>query len=127
MSSLMTHYPYVISVILMMTGFYAVMASSNLIKKLIGLSLFQTSVLLMYVAAGKRVGGSPPIFTEGAELYSNPLPQVLMLTAIVVGVATLAVGLALVVRIQAAYGTTQEDEMLAKDREENLTEGAHAE
>lgn len=110
------HYPYWISIILMMTGFYAVMATSNLVRKLIGLSLFQTSVLLLYVAAGKVMGGAVPIYEEGVELYSNPLPQVLMLTAIVVGISTLAVGLALVVRISDSYGTIEEDEILAKDR-----------
>lgn len=110
------HYPYWISVILMMTGFYAVMASPNMIKKLIGLSLFQTSVLLLYVSAGKVSNGSPPIYAENVQLYSNPLPHVLMLTAIVVGVATLAVGLAIVIKTRVAYGTTEEDEIVAMDR-----------
>lgn len=110
------HYPYWISIVLMMSGFYAVMASSNLIKKLIGLSLFQTSVLLFYVAAGKVTNGTTPIYSDNAEIYSNPLPQVLMLTAIVVGVATLAVGLAIVVRIRGSYGTIEEDEIIAKDK-----------
>lgn len=110
------HYPYWISIVLMMSGFYAVMSTSNLIKKLIGLSLFQTSVLLFYVAAGKVTGGTTPIYRDNIELYSNPLPQVLMLTAIVVGVATLAVGLALVVRIRGSYGTIEEDEIIAKDK-----------
>lgn len=110
------HYPYWISIILMMSGFYAVMSSSNLIKKLIGLSLFQTSVLLFYVSASKVGGGVTPIYRDTEQLYSNPLPQVLMLTAIVVGVATLAMGLAIVVRIRGSYGTIEEDEILAKDR-----------
>lgn len=110
------HYPYWISIILMMSGFYAVMASGNLIKKLIGLSLFQTSVLLFYVAASKVSGGTTPIYREGVEIYSNPLPQVLMLTAIVVGVATLAVGLAIVVRIRGSYGTIEEEEIINQDK-----------
>lgn len=112
------HYPYWISIVLMMTGFYGVMSTGNLIKKLIGLSLFQTSVLLFYVSAGKVAGGITPILREGAEnaVYSNPLPQVLMLTAIVVGIATLAVGLAIVVRIRGSYGTIEEDEILAQDK-----------
>lgn len=114
----MAHYPYYISILLMMAGLYAIMASHNLIKKLIGLSIFQTSVLLLYVASGKVQGGSAPIYSEAADLYSNPLPQVLMLTAIVVGVATLAVGLALVVRIRSAYGSTEEDVLIAADRKE---------
>lgn len=126
MNEIATHYPYWISIILMMSGFYTVMASSNLIKKLIGLSLFQTSVLLLYVAAGKVHGGIAPIYTEGAEIYSNPLPHVLMLTAIVVGVATLSVGLALVVRIQAAYGTIHEVDMMQQDNEENRKESRMA-
>lgn len=111
------HYPYWISIVLMMTGFYGVMASGNLIKKLIGLSLFQTSVLLFYVSAGKVAGGVTPIIREGEGIvHSNPLPHVLMLTAIVVGIATLAVGLAIVVRIRGSYGTIEEDEILAQDR-----------
>jgi multicomponent Na+:H+ antiporter subunit C len=111
-----SHYPYWISIVLMMTGFYGVMATSNLVKKLIGLSLFQTSVLLFYVSAGKIENAAPPIYRSGVELYSNPLPQVLMLTAIVVGVATLAVGLAIAVRIRGSYGTIEEDEIIAQDK-----------
>ena len=110
------HYPYWISIVLMMSGFYTVMSTSNLIKKLIGLSLFQTSVLLLYVSAGKVAGGVAPILREGAEVYSNPLPQVLMLTAIVVGIGTLGVGLSLVIRIRGSYGTIEEDEIIALDR-----------
>lgn len=110
------HYPYWICIVLMMSGFYTVMATSNLIKKLIGLSLFQTSVLLLYVSAGTVTHGIPPIHEGGEQVYSNPLPQVLMLTAIVVGIATLAVGLALVVRIRGSYGTIEEDEIIAQDR-----------
>lgn len=122
-----THYPYWISIVLMMTGLYAVMAHTNLIKKLIGLSLFQTSVLLLYVSAGKVKGGVVPIYVESDVVYSNPLPQVLMLTAIVVGVATLAVGLALVVRIRGAYGTIEEDEILAIDaKSRHIPEGESA-
>lgn len=109
------HYPYWICVALMMSGFYIVMSTSNLVKKLIGLSLFQTSVLLLYVSAGKVKGGIPPIQGEDPAIYSNPLPQVLMLTAIVVGVATLALGLALVVRIRGSYGTIEEDEIIQLD------------
>lgn len=114
--TLADHYPYWICIVLMMSGFYTIMSTSNLIKKLIGLSLFQTSVLLLYVSAGKVSGGTMPIATAETEIYSNPLPQVLMLTAIVVGIATLAVGLALVVRIRGSYGTVEEDEIIAQDR-----------
>lgn len=115
---IMTHYPYWMSIILMMTGLYAVMATSNLIKKLIGLSMFQTSVMLFYVSASKVRYGAAPVITDGVEVYSNPLPHVLMLTAIVVGLAILAVGLALAVRIRGAYGTVEEDEIIALDREQ---------
>lgn len=114
--TLEAHYPYWISIVLMMSGFYTVMSTSNLVKKLIGLSLFQTSVLLLYVSAGKVSGGAIPILDDDIEIYSNPLPQVLMLTAIVVGIATLAVGLALVVRIRGSYGTIEEDDIIAMDR-----------
>jgi multicomponent Na+:H+ antiporter subunit C len=99
----------------MMVGFYTLIARGNLVKKLIGLNIFQTSVILMYVSFGKVAGGTAPILVEGGEgagvIYSNPLPHVLMLTAIVVGVATLALGLSLVVRIKEAYGTIEEDEI----------------
>ena len=123
----------------MMVGFYALISRDNLVKKLIGLNIFQTSVIMMYVSFGKISGGTAPILIEsgghggdghgvqvagdaahtirdGAEiLYSNPIPHVLMLTAIVVGVATLALGLSLVVRINEAYGTIEEDEITRKD------------
>ena len=108
-------YNYLVVVFLMMAGFYVVIAQGNLIKKLVGLSLFQTSVFIFYISMGKISGGEAPIFVEGANLYSNPLPHVLILTAIVVGVATTAVGLAIVVRIHEAYGSVEEDEINAKD------------
>lgn len=119
-----SHYLYWIAIVLMMLGFYTVIVSPNLVKKLIGLSLFQTSVLLLYVGAGKVAGGEAPIYTEGAELYSNPLPQVLMLTAIVVGVATTSVGLALAVRIRHAYGTVEEDEIIALSQQDQKIHAA---
>ena len=103
-------------VVLMMLGLYIVIARDNLVKKVMGLSIFQVSVILFYVAVGKVDGGTAPILGEGIEVYSNPLPHVLMLTAIVVGIATTALGLALVVRIREAYGTTEEDEIVAMDR-----------
>lgn len=98
-------------VILMMVGFYTLIARGNLVKKLIGLNIFQTSVFIMYISVGKVTGGTAPILVYGGEdvLYSNPIPHVLILTAIVVGVATLALGLSLVVRIKEAYGTIEED------------------
>lgn len=108
-------YNYWIAIFLMMAGFYVVIARNNLVIKLIGLSIFQTSVFLLFITMGKIEGGTAPIATEGAELYSNPLPHVLILTAIVVGVATVALGLALVVRIREAFGTIEADEILEKE------------
>ena len=108
-------YNYWIVVVLMMMGLWIIVAHGNLMKKLVGLNVFQVSVILFYVTIGKVDGGTPPIMTDlaaiGASAYSNPLPHVLMLTAIVVGVAVTAVGLALVVRIKEAYGTIDEDEI----------------
>ena len=115
MSQILGLYNYWIVVFLMMAGFYIVIASGNLIKKLIGLNIFQTSVFLLYISMGKVEGGTAPIVTEGASTYSNPLPHVLILTAIVVGIATTAVGLALVVRIREAYGTIEEDEIHSRE------------
>lgn len=111
-------YNYWVVIVLMMIGLYIVIAYGNLMKKLIGLNIFQTSVFLLYLSMGKVTGGTAPILGEGFDIYSNPLPSVLILTAIVVGVATTALALALVIRIHEAYGTTEEDEILAKDREQ---------
>lgn len=144
---------------LMMIGLYITFASGNLIKRLVGLSLFQTSVFLFYVTLGKVAGGTAPILFgadtpyhgggHGAEeahhavtvpggqalgnasapvelvnTYSNVLPHVLMLTAIVVGVATLSVGLALIVRIREAYGSIESDEVREIDLETALAQDA---
>lgn len=154
MNTVMGLYNYWIVIFLMMTGFYIVIARSNLIQKIIGLNIFQISVFLLYITMGKIKGGQAPILlppatpggahgsghdvaTAGGEavaaaghvadalehaanepvLYTHPLPSVLMLTAIVVGVATTSLGLALIVRIREAYGTIEEDEILLKDRE----------
>ena len=111
MSSFLGLYNYWIVIFLMMAGFYNVIARGNLIRKLVGLNIFQTSVFLLYISMGKVKGGTAPILVEGVTTYSNPLPHVLILTAIVVGIATTAVGLALVVRIRTAYGTIEEDEI----------------
>ena len=102
-------YNYWVVIFLMMTGFYVVIASGNLVKKIIGINLFQASVFILYISMGKVSGGAAPILRETIQTYSNPLPHVLILTAIVVGVATTALGLALVVRIKEAYGTVEED------------------
>jgi len=142
LSIVLDQYNYAVVIILMMTGLYVVFASRNLIKKLVGLSIFQTSVFLLYITIGKVSGGQPPIVeSHGSDhsnleiplvasiseidsviqsssevLYSNPLPHVLILTAIVVGVATLAIGLSLVVRIREVYGTIEEDKIEEFDR-----------
>ena len=110
-------YNYWIVVFLMIAGLYIVIARENLIKKLVGLNVFQASVFILYITMGKVDGGTAPIIGEGIEVYSNPLPHVLILTAIVVGVATTALGLALVVRINEAYGTIEDDELEERERE----------
>ncbi|MCH9809287.1 MAG: cation:proton antiporter subunit C [Alphaproteobacteria bacterium] len=115
LETLATHYNYFITIVLMISGLFIVIARGNLIKKLVGLSLFQTSVYLLYLTPAKILGGTAPIYNPAYKVYSNPLPHVLMLTAIVVGVATIALGLALVVRIKEAYGTIEEDEIFSKD------------
>jgi multicomponent Na+:H+ antiporter subunit C len=109
------HYNYFITIFLMIAGLYVVIARSNMVKKLIGLSIFQTSVYLLYLGPAKIVGGTAPIVDPAFTVYSNPLPHVLILTAIVVGVGTLALGLALVVRINEAYGTIDDDDITPED------------
>ena len=112
---------YIIVIILMMTGLFIVIARANLIKKLIGLSIFQTSVFLFYISLGKIAGGTAPILDGNpSTLYSNPLPHVLILTAIVVGVATTALGLALILRINEAFGSIEEDEIIAAKLNQSL-------
>ncbi len=111
--TIIQHYNHWITIFLMVSGLYIVVSRGNMVKKLVGLSLFQTSVYLIYITPGKILGGTPPILDDKFAVYSNPLPHVLILTAIVVGVATLALGLALVVRINEAYGTIEEDELFA--------------
>ena len=106
---------YLVVVFLMMAGFYVVIAQGNLIKKLVGLGLFQASVFILYITMGNLADGRAPIVVEGVTAYSSPLPHVLILTAIVVGVATTAVGLALAVRIHEAYDSVEEDQIHAED------------
>ena len=123
---LLSHWNYIIVVLLMMIGLFIVISSMNLVKKLVVLSLFQTSVFLFYISLGKIEGGTAPIIITGGHgdhgnsthdiLYSNPLPHVLILTAIVVGVATTALGLSLVLRIKASFNSIEEDEILAEKR-----------
>jgi multicomponent Na+:H+ antiporter subunit C len=139
MSFLLTHYNYLVVVALMMIGLFVVFSSGNMIKRMIGLAVFQTSTGLFYISLAKVAGGTAPILIDaesetGRDLaarldpafvaqygvdgvvYSNPLPHVLILTAIVVGVATLAVGLSIAVRVREAYGTVEADEVQAVDR-----------
>ncbi len=119
------HMNYWLFIILMMTGLYIVVAKGNLVKKIVGLNIFQTSVFMLYISMGKITGGTAPIFPVDMKIdpnvvYTNPLPHVLILTAIVVGIATTSLGLALVVRIREEYGTIEEDAIL--DAEQALTE-----
>ncbi len=108
---------YWIVIVLMMCGLYMVIAKGNLIKKVVGLNIFQVSVFVFYISMSKVEGGTAPILDDGIEVYSNPLPHVLILTAIVVGVATTALALALVVRIRDAYGTIEEEEIERQEEE----------
>jgi multicomponent Na+:H+ antiporter subunit C len=118
MSDFLGLYNYWIVIFLMMTGFYIIISRGNLVKKVIGLNIFQTSVFLLYITIGKVSGGTAPILDSDAEVYSNPLPSVLILTAIVVGVATTAMALALIVRIREEYGTIEEDEIQALEQDD---------
>ena len=112
---------YYVVIFLMMAGLFVVISRQNLVKKLVGLSIFQTSVFLFYITLGKMAGGTAPILIDDpSAVYSNPLPHVLILTAIVVGVATTALGLALVLRINEAFGSIEEDELLAAKAEAAL-------
>ncbi len=106
---------YWVVILLMMVGFYIVISQGNLVKKVIGLNIFQTSVFIMYISIGKVDGGAAPILADGITLYANPLPHVLILTAIVVGMATTALALALIIRINRAYDTIEEDDIHEKD------------
>ena len=111
-------YNYWVVVVLMMIGFYIIIAHGNLVKKIVGLNIFQTSVFIFYISMANIDGGTAPILAEGISRYSNPLPHVLILTAIVVGIATTALGLALAVRIKEAYGSIEEEEIQQRDRQE---------
>jgi multicomponent Na+:H+ antiporter subunit C len=111
------HMNYWLFIVLMMTGLYIVVAKGNLVKKIVGLNIFQVSVFMFYISMGKIIGGTAPIFpvdmqVDPTVVYSNPLPHVLILTAIVVGIATTSLGLALIVRIREEYGTIDEEGIL---------------
>ena len=124
MDIIIAKYNYLIFVILLMIGLWAMMAKNNLVKKIIGMSIFQTAVILFYISIGTKEGSTIPILEHGLEVaghvenvihasdYANPLTQILMLTAIVVGVSTLGVALGLIQKIYKEYGTVEEDEIL---------------
>lgn len=116
------HLNYWLFIVLMMTGLFVVVARGNLVKKIVGLNIFQVSVFMLYISIGKIHGGTAPIFptdmnVDPSVLYSNPLPHVLILTAIVVGIATTSLGLALIVRIREEYGTIEEQAILKIEQE----------
>ena len=114
---------YWAAIALMMIGFYIVIAQGNLVKKIVGLNIFQVAVFVFYISMGKVKGGTAPILDDNIEVYSNPLPHVLILTAIVVGVATTALALALIVRINRAYGTIEDGEINEQDNALDASEG----
>ncbi|MEM9330025.1 MAG: cation:proton antiporter subunit C [Pseudomonadota bacterium] len=123
------HLNYWLFIILMMTGFYIVVSRGNYVKKIVGLNIFQVSVFMFYISIGKVTGGTAPIYPINLQvdpntLYSNPLPHVLILTAIVVGVATTALGLALIVRIREEYGSIEEEDILEIESEMQRKENA---
>ncbi len=117
---ILAKYNYWIVIILMMLGFYAVIARGNLIKKIIGINLFQISVFLFYITMAKVKGGTAPILWDKSQVYDNPLPHCLMLTAIVVGVSTTAVALALIIKIHKAFGTMEEDGIIIEQQREYI-------
>lgn len=115
---LIAKYNYWIYIVIMMIGLYAMLAKNNLVKKVIGMGIFQTGIIIFYVSAGAKSGGNIPIIEHGTHAavnvlhYANPLPHVLMLTAIVVSVGTLGVALAIALRIYNLYGSLEEDDIL---------------
>lgn len=114
-----SHYNYWAAIVIMMIGLYTIISRGSLIKKVAGLNILQTAVFLMYISMGVVTGGTAPIAAENFTIYSNPLPQVLMLTAIVVGVATTAMAFAFIVRIKEACNTVDEDELLQHDAQQS--------
>ncbi len=122
LTGLFAHYNYWVVIALIMLGMYVVMANPNLVKKVIGLNIFQTAVCILYISMGEIEGGTAPILSDAFTVYTNPLPHVLILTAIVVGVATTALALALTVRIYRAYQTIEEDDIDAQDARDEALE-----
>ncbi len=121
-AEIVAKYNYWLYVILMMVGLYAMIGKKNLVKKLLGMNIFQTAIILLYVSSGVKRGAGIPIvdkykaLAQGVDptLVVNPLPHVLMLTAIVVSVSVTGVALAVLLRIYREYGTLEEDEILEK-------------
>lgn len=120
MSMIASHFNYWVVIALMMAGLFVMIQRGHLVRKLVGLSVFQASTFIFYISLSKVSGGTAPILDDRFQVYSAPLPHVLILTAIVVGIATLALGLALVVRINEAYGCVDEDELALHDSEDEL-------
>ncbi|MFT5426260.1 MAG: multicomponent Na+:H+ antiporter subunit C [Gammaproteobacteria bacterium] len=116
MESILGLYNYWVAIALMMMGFYIVITNGNLIRKIIGLNVFQVSVFILFISMGYLTDGTAPIYSAAHTEYSAPLPHVLILTAIVVGIATTALGLALTVRIYQAYGSIDENEISEMDK-----------
>ena len=123
---IMGKYNYWIYIVLMMVGFYGIIAKENLIKKIIGINIFQTAVFLFYISMAKVEGGTAPIEWSKAALYDNPLPHCLMLTGIVVSVSTTAVALAIIIKIYKEFGTIEEDKILTMLEESGGTEPSSA-
>ncbi len=117
--TVLSFFNYWAVIVLMMIGYYCVIVRGNMIKKIIGLGIFQTSVFILFISAGKVIGGSTPVLREGVDVYSNPLPHVLILTAIVVGIATTALALALTVRIREAFGSIDDDVIDAAQQDDD--------
>ena len=120
------HLPYWLFITLMLSGLFIVVSRGNFIKKIVGLNIFQTSVFMFYISIGKMKGGTAPILLDKAAknseaIYSNPLPHVLILTAIVVGIATTALGLALIIKIREEYDTVEEDDIQKMDEKDLKT------
>jgi multicomponent Na+:H+ antiporter subunit C len=122
LNEIIAKYNYWIYVVLMMIGFYAMIGKNNLVKKLLGMNIFQTAIILMFISSGVKKGGLIPVLDKQAALehgvnsalINNPVPHVLMLTAIVVSVSVTGVALALMQRIHRRYGTLEENEILEK-------------
>lgn len=123
MAKLLSHWPYLLILVLMALGLYGVLSKHNLMKKVIGLNIFQSSIVLFFISISAKWGATVPVIDPELDatdpsLYANPLPHVLMLTAIVVMVATLGVALSIIVLIYRRYHSLDEREILERMRQE---------